>query len=160
MWPEVEGAGRGCSGGGLSRIGWSSRDGGLLCPQVATYLTLATLCSSTQAADILRSWDSDGDGVINRKEFHKSVRALGLEASDEEMDALFDALDDDRYAGGSSAARCTRTAPFHALCALPPPSLPFYATAAPHATPHAKTTPRALVQPAPHPPLQVGPARA
>ena len=51
---------------------------------------------STKAADILRSWDSDGDGVISRKEFHRSVRALGLEANEEEMNGLFDALDDDR----------------------------------------------------------------
>lgn len=45
-----------------------------------------------------REWDTNGDGLIQRDEFHDAVRLLGFDAADvpnEAIDALFDELDAD-----------------------------------------------------------------
>ena len=38
----------------------------------------------------------DGNGVIDRREFRRALRALGIKAPFQEMNELFDALDADR----------------------------------------------------------------
>ena len=35
-------------------------------------------------------WDTNGDGTIDRKEFHKALPLLGFDAPKKEIDALFD----------------------------------------------------------------------
>ena len=40
--------------------------------------------------DLFREWDTDGDGEVDRKEFHKAMPALGLDVPKAEIDALFD----------------------------------------------------------------------
>ena len=45
-------------------------------------------------ADLLKSWDKDGDGTIDAAEFKKEVQRLGLKAEDDELDLLFASLDD------------------------------------------------------------------
>ena len=51
--------------------------------------------------DLFRSWDANGDGEISRKEFHKSIPALGLDVAKSDIDALFEQWDSD---GGGSLA--------------------------------------------------------
>ena len=43
--------------------------------------------------DLFRSWDADGDGEVTRAEFHKAMKALGLEVPKKEVDTLFDEWD-------------------------------------------------------------------
>ena len=66
------------------------------CPNVARlgeFFCKNSKGSSTKATEILRTWDTDGDGSISRKEFTRSLRALGLEASDEEIADLVSIAD-------------------------------------------------------------------
>jgi Ca2+-binding EF-hand superfamily protein len=46
-----------------------------------------------KVADLLAYWDTDGDGQIDAAEFRKAVLALGFDARDEEVDAIFEELD-------------------------------------------------------------------
>ena len=52
-----------------------------------------------KVSDLVRTWDEDetgaGAGVIDRREFRVHVRKVGLDATDAELDQLFDVLDDD-----------------------------------------------------------------
>ena len=45
--------------------------------------------------DLVSKWDVSGDGLVDRGEFRKSVKELGVKAEDTEIDALFDSLDSD-----------------------------------------------------------------
>lgn len=51
--------------------------------------------------DLFRSWDADGDGEISRKEFHKAIPALGIEATKADVEEVFNTWDSD---GGGSLA--------------------------------------------------------
>ena len=51
--------------------------------------------NSVRIVDLLREWDTDGDGQVSKKEFRKAVTSLGLEATREDMDAVFVAIDTD-----------------------------------------------------------------
>lgn len=42
--------------------------------------------------EVLRQWDTDGDGTVAQDEFAKQVRLLGLAASDMELNTLFNEL--------------------------------------------------------------------
>ena len=48
-----------------------------------------------RAIEWLRSWDSNGDGVVSFDEFKYHISALGIEASESELDTLFRGLDED-----------------------------------------------------------------
>jgi len=50
---------------------------------------------AVRVIDIFRAWDEDRDGLVSRKEFRKAIAVLGLEASREDIDAVFDSLDYD-----------------------------------------------------------------
>ena len=39
--------------------------------------------------------DRDGDGCIDKKEFRKSIAALGYDCPKEDIDGLFDTFDED-----------------------------------------------------------------
>ena len=53
----------------------------------------ALQANHSRVVDVLRTWDTDGDGVISRKEFEKGLRALGLEGDQAEIDELFASMD-------------------------------------------------------------------
>lgn len=57
--------------------------------------------NSGRVLDLFRSWDSDGDGEVSRKEFQKAIPALGYDVPKEAIDELFDFWDND---GGGSLA--------------------------------------------------------
>lgn len=51
---------------------------------------------NARVMELFRSWDTDGDALISKKEFRKVVSILGFEGADKkEVDALFDELDTD-----------------------------------------------------------------
>ena len=43
---------------------------------VAEQLGAALKANAGRVIDLFRGWDTDGDGEVSRKEFHKAVRAL------------------------------------------------------------------------------------
>ena len=51
--------------------------------------------NAVRVIDLLREWDEDGNGLVDKKEFRKAVAAFGFEANKEVVDALFDSLDVD-----------------------------------------------------------------
>ena len=48
-----------------------------------------------RAIDLFRSWDADGNGLVDAAEFREAVRCLGYEAPRAEVDALFAEFDAD-----------------------------------------------------------------
>eukprot|EP00928_Gymnodinium_smaydae_P083223 TRINITY_DN6646_c0_g3_i1.p1 TRINITY_DN6646_c0_g3~~TRINITY_DN6646_c0_g3_i1.p1 ORF type:complete len:2452 (-),score=696.63 TRINITY_DN6646_c0_g3_i1:107-7033(-) len=65
-----------------------------------------------RVTDLFKRWDDDGSGEVSKREFRRALHALGMEASKEELEALFDSLDAD--ASGSleygELAKAIRTA--------------------------------------------------
>ena len=59
--------------------------------------------NGARVMDLFREWDTDGDGEVSRKEFHKAMPLLGFDASKKDIDDLFTAWDKD---GGASPWRC------------------------------------------------------
>ena len=55
----------------------------------------ALMRSSSRVVDLFRAWDEDRSGTVDRREFHKAVRALGFDVSEEDAGAVFDSLDED-----------------------------------------------------------------
>ena len=51
--------------------------------------------SAKRIADILKEWDADGSGDIDKDEFREAVKSMGFAAGDEEIDEIFDELDAD-----------------------------------------------------------------
>ena len=46
-------------------------------------------------SELLQSWDDNGDGVIQRAEFHMHIKELGIDAPPADVDKLFDDIDED-----------------------------------------------------------------
>jgi hypothetical protein len=67
-------------------------------PAVITLLIIDAIRSSrTKVIDLFSKWDEDQSGGVSRDEFRKAVRNLGFCASscsDSDIDACFDALDE------------------------------------------------------------------
>ena len=58
------------------------------------------LCrDAVRVIDLFRDWDDDGNGKVDKKEFRKAMKALGLDVPRKEVDGLFDSFDPD---GGGS----------------------------------------------------------
>ena len=51
--------------------------------------------NAVRVIDLFRSWDTDGDGEVTRKEFHEAMPRLGLDVPKESIDELFDEWDKD-----------------------------------------------------------------
>ena len=51
--------------------------------------------SSSRVVDLFRAWDED-KSTVDKKEFFKAVRALGLDVEKADTDAVFDSLDDNQ----------------------------------------------------------------
>lgn len=45
--------------------------------------------------DLFREWDDDGSGEIDKKEFRQALKAMGVDADTEDVNALFDSFDAD-----------------------------------------------------------------
>jgi Ca2+-binding EF-hand superfamily protein/tetratricopeptide (TPR) repeat protein len=52
--------------------------------------------NAVRVIDLFRSWDEDGNGRINGKEFRKAISALGYTAPRKDVDELFDLFDVDK----------------------------------------------------------------
>jgi len=68
-------------------------------PPISSQLANALRQDAKRVLDLFRDWDTDGDGEISRKEFHKAMVTLGLEVPTESIDELFSQWD--RDGGGS-----------------------------------------------------------
>ena len=66
---------------------------------VAEQLGAALKANAGRVIDLFRGWDTDGDGEVSRKEFHKAMPMLGFEATKKDINELFDSWDKD---GGGS----------------------------------------------------------
>ena len=51
--------------------------------------------NAVRIVEVLREWDTNGDGVIARGEFRRALRKLGCEAPAADIDAIFDSWDVD-----------------------------------------------------------------
>ena len=91
--------------------------------------------SVTRVLDLLQAWDDDGSGDISKKEFRQAIKALGFEARQKEVDAVFDEMDNDgsgkldyremnqkirEFAGLTSQNKCVLPSPLSAPIALWP----------------------------------------
>ena len=45
--------------------------------------------NSIKVVDVLLTWDTNNDGSVGKKEFRKHVLAMGVQASNEDIDSLF-----------------------------------------------------------------------
>ena len=50
---------------------------------------------SMKVGELVMLWDKNGNGEVDKGEFRKSVKGMGVEAPTHEIDELFDSLDDD-----------------------------------------------------------------
>jgi len=55
----------------------------------------ALVANSMRVIDLFREWDEDGNGMVDKGEFRKAMPMLGLHATREHIDALFDTFDSD-----------------------------------------------------------------
>jgi len=62
---------------------------------VAQQIAAALRSAASRVLDLLREWDTDGDGEISRAEFHKAMEKMGLEAPKKDIDELFSEWDAD-----------------------------------------------------------------
>ena len=53
----------------------------------------ALAAQHTRVLDLFRSWDLDSDGTIRKPELRRAALAVGINAPESEVDALFDVLD-------------------------------------------------------------------
>jgi len=62
---------------------------------VAQQIAAALRSAASRVLDLLREWDTDGDGEISRAEFHSAMVKMGLEAPKKDIDELFSEWDAD-----------------------------------------------------------------
>ena len=62
---------------------------------VADQLRDALSQSSTRVIELFRDWDTDGNGMVSKEEFHKAMGLLGFNVPAEDIDILFDSWDPD-----------------------------------------------------------------
>ena len=63
---------------------------------VSARLREALAAKSVQVIHLFKSWDADGDGLVSKGEFARALTLLGVDdATADDMDELFDVLDDD-----------------------------------------------------------------
>ena len=60
--------------------------------QIRDYLSQ----KAVRVIDLFRQWDDDGTGKIEKKEFRRGMKELGLHVSDAQLDELFDSWDPDK----------------------------------------------------------------
>ena len=62
---------------------------------VAEQLRDALSRNAVRVIDLFREWDDDGTGTVDKKEFRRGMKELGLEVPKAEVNALFEAMDPD-----------------------------------------------------------------
>jgi hypothetical protein len=62
-------------------------------PPISVQIANALRKNSGKVLDLFRSWDTDGDGEVSRKEFREAMPALGLDVPVKEVDKLFSEWD-------------------------------------------------------------------
>ena len=55
----------------------------------------ALATANTRVMNLFRDWDEDGNGLIDKDEFHKAMAPLGIQVSREACNDLFDTFDSD-----------------------------------------------------------------
>ena len=60
--------------------------------QIRDYLSK----KGARVIDLFRQWDDDGTGKIEKKEFRRGMKELGLSVSAKQLNELFDMWDPDR----------------------------------------------------------------
>ena len=50
--------------------------------------------SSQRVVDLFKQWDEDNSGSVDRREFHRAIRALGFDVTQAESDDVFGSLDE------------------------------------------------------------------
>lgn len=83
------------SQGGTSVLGNIDLDESDNALPINQQIALSLKANAGRVMDLLREWDTNGDGEVDRKEFHKAMPLLGFEAPKAEIDALFDEWDTD-----------------------------------------------------------------
>ena len=51
--------------------------------------------NASKVMNLFKTWDIDGSGTIDKAEFRRAMRALGLQAPGEYIDLIFDEFDQD-----------------------------------------------------------------
>ena len=51
--------------------------------------------SLTRVIDLFKKWDEDDDGAVSKKEFRRAIKTIGFDAPREEVDRVFDSIDED-----------------------------------------------------------------
>ena len=64
--------------------------------QIASQIKAALEKASVRTVELFRDWDTDGNGVIDKKEFEKAIMGLGVKATKEEISDLFERWDTDK----------------------------------------------------------------
>ena len=77
--------------------------------QIRDYLST----KGVRVIELFRQWDDDGTGKIEKKEFRRGMKELGLNVAKAQLDELFDMWDPDK---SGAALPCTR----NTLAALTP----------------------------------------
>ena len=72
--------------------------------QIRDYLSK----KAVRVIELFRQWDDDGTGQIEKKEFRRGMKELGLTASKEQLDELFDMWDPDKTGARSPPPRPRR----------------------------------------------------
>ena len=62
-------------------------------PPVSEQIISALVHNAGKVLDLFRSWDNNGDGVVTRGEFHKAMKALGLQVKKSVVDGIFSRWD-------------------------------------------------------------------
>ena len=86
---------------------------------MASKIKVALEKANIRTMELFRDWDADQNGSIDRKEFQTSMLALGIKATKEQLDGVFDrwdsdgngAIDYDEFTKILLAERTTRFAP-------------------------------------------------
>ena len=69
------------------------QESGLENQNCAARLGMRLYSRGTKIGDIVQAWETQPDGTIDAKSFRKNLKAFGLEASNEELDGLFESMD-------------------------------------------------------------------
>ena len=62
---------------------------------ITNNLVVLLAANRSRVIDLFKAWDTDSDGLISKPEFRRAMDALGLDAADDDIDAIFEHLDAD-----------------------------------------------------------------